>query len=83
MIKKNVDLTPFLPITRGKAAEIASIAGKFESMLTLERDGIVLNMKSMIGLLSQSVPKDGQMMLVASGIDEAQAATAVAEALEG
>ncbi len=81
MIKIPVNLTTHMPICRSKAAEIAAEAGKYHSMLTLERDGIVLNTKSMIGLLSQSIPKDGQMTLVASGEDEEKAAKAVAELL--
>ena len=82
MLKVTVDLSPFLPIGRSKAAEIATIAGKFRSMATLERNGIVLNLKSMIGLLSQSIPKDGVMTLVVSGEDEQEALAALVEALK-
>ena len=73
MIKIPADLTPFMPINREQAMRIASVADRFQCMLTLEKDGIVLNIKSMIGLLSQSVPKDGKMTLVADGEDEAEA----------
>jgi len=73
MIKIPADLTPFMPVNREQAMRIASVADRFQCMLTLERDGIVLNIKSMIGLLSQSVPKDGKMTLVADGEDEAEA----------
>ena len=79
MLKTNVDLSAFLPIGRSKAAEIATVAGRFQSMATLERNGIVLYLKSMIGLLSQSVPKDGQMVLVVSGDDEEEALAAIME----
>ena len=73
MIRIPVDLTPFIPIDREQAMRIASVADRFQCMLTLEKDGIVLNIKSMIGLLSQTVPKDGQMTLVADGEDEQEA----------
>ena len=73
MIRTPADLSQLLPIGRAKAAEIATIAGKYQSMATLERDGIVLNLKSMIGLLSQSIPKDGSMTLVADGVGEKEA----------
>ena len=73
MIRIPADLTPFMPIDREKAMRITSIADRFQCMLTLERDGIVLNIKSMIGMLSQTVPKDGKMTLVADGEDEAEA----------
>ena len=83
MLKTPADLSSLLPIDRVKAAEIATIAGKYQSMATLERDGIVLNLKSMIGLLSQSIPKDGQMILVVSGPDEEAAAAAILQGLQG
>ena len=73
MIAIPVDLSRFLPIDRAKAMEISSIACKYRSMITLEKDGIVLNVKSMIGLLSQSIPKDGKMTLVVNGEDEENA----------
>ena len=73
MIRIPADLTAFMPIDREQAMRITSIADRFQCMLTLERDGIVLNIKSMIGMLSQTVPKDGKMTLVADGEDEAEA----------
>ncbi|MBR6569235.1 MAG: HPr family phosphocarrier protein [Clostridia bacterium] len=73
MITAPVDLSRFLPIGRAMAAEISAAACKFNSMITLEKDGIVLNAKSMIGLLSQSIPKDGLMTLVINGSDEQEA----------
>ena len=83
MLTAIVDLSKDLPIGRSKAAEIAGVAGRFQSMATLERDGIVLNLKSMIGLLSQSVPKDGQMTLVVNGEDEGEALQALLEIIKG
>lgn len=83
MLKTTVDLSAYLPIGRGKAAEIAGVAGRFQSMATLENNGIVLNAKSMIGLLSQSVSKDGKMVLVVSGVDEEAAMEAILDVLKG
>ena len=73
MIKLPVDLSHYMPIDREKAAEIATLACRFECTLTLEHNNIVLNLKSMIGLLSQSIPKDGRMTLIADGCDEKNA----------
>lgn len=56
MIKTQVDLHNHNIIGRERAALIASTSSRFQSTLTLERDGIVLNLKSMIGLLSQTIP---------------------------
>ena len=73
MIRIPADMSQFLPMTRETATRIAAAAGRFDCTITLEKDGIVLNLKSMIGLLSQSIPKDGRMTLVADGEDEAEA----------
>ena len=77
MLKVNVNMSKHMPIQREMAMKITAVSDKFLSTLTLEHKGIVLNLKSMIGLLSQSIPKDGQMTLVADGADEKAALEAV------
>ena len=69
MIRTELDLRPLMPFTRLTAARLATAAGRYESRLTLECEGLVLNMKSMLGLLSQAKLPDGRAMLVA---DQAQ-----------
>ena len=83
MIKTHVDLSSLLPIGRNVAAQIASAAEHYDCTITLERDGIVLNLKSMIGLLSQSIPKDGSMTLVADGVGEKEAIEAILAIIGG
>ncbi len=82
MIRTPVDLTRHLPIERKTAALIANAASRYTCTLTLERDNIVLNLKSMIGLLSQSIPRDGRMEIVADGPQEDAASRAMVELLE-
>ena len=77
MIKTPVDLSMLIPIGRKMAAKISSAASLYPCTVTLEHDGIVLNLKSMIGLLSQSIPKEGKMTLVVDGEDEQKAEKAV------
>ncbi|MDD6142555.1 MAG: HPr family phosphocarrier protein [bacterium] len=81
MIKIPVDMSRHMPITRDKALVIATAAGRYECTLTLENNGVVLNLKSMIGLLSQAIPKDGRMVLIADGEDEVEAADEVTRLL--
>ena len=81
MIKATVNMSKFMPIQREMAMKITNTADKYHATLTLEHKGIVLNLKSMIGLLSQSIPKDGIMTLVADGADEQNALKAVLEVL--
>lgn len=82
MIQKELSLKDIMPIGRERAALIASTASKYQCTTTLERDGIMLNLKSMIGLLSQTVPQDGVMTLVLSGEDEKEALTALEPVLK-
>ena len=66
MIKATVNMSKFMPIQREMAMKITNTADKYQATLTLEHKGIVLNLKSMIGLLSQSIPKDGIMKMMGS-----------------
>lgn len=75
MTKLPVDLKPLLPIDRETAMRLADAASRHACMLTLESRGVVLNLKSMIGLLSQSIPADGGMTLCASGEGDEKAAS--------
>lgn len=73
MKRINVNLKPCMPIDRRKAALIAQAASRFDATITFEREGVILNAKSMLGMLSQSMPKDGEMALIAEGTDEVKA----------
>lgn len=81
MTKLPVDLKPLLPIDRETAMRLADAASRHACMLTLESKSAVLNLKSMIGLLSQAIPSDGRMMLCASGDGAERAAAEVAEVI--
>ena len=81
MIRTELDLQPMMPFTRATAARLAAAAGKYESSLTLECEGLVLNMKSMLGLLSQAKLPGGHATLVADGADEADATRALVTAV--
>ncbi len=81
MIRTELDLQPIIPFTRATAARLASAASRFDCRLTLECEGLVLNMKSMLGLLSQAKLPGGKATLVADGVDEAAATAAVLTAI--
>lgn len=82
MIKRSISLKEAMPIDRRKAALIAQTASHYECTITLERECVVLNAKSMLGMLSQAMPKDGEMFLIADGEDEAAAVEAVCAVIE-
>lgn len=81
MIRTKIDVQGLKLIDRERAARIASTASRFPCTLTLECDRSILNLKSMIGLLSQIIPKNGQMDLVADGPQEDAATQAMRDVL--
>ena len=77
MTKTEINLRPLLPLDRISAALVAQTASHFEARLTIEQEGMVLNLKSMLGLLSQPDFGDGIATLVANGEDEKEASEAI------
>lgn len=77
MIKTEIDLQPLLPLDRISAALVAQTASHFESRLTLECESMVLNLKSMLGLLSHPFLEEGRAILVAEGEDEKKAVESI------
>ncbi|MBE5779640.1 MAG: HPr family phosphocarrier protein [Clostridiales bacterium] len=82
MIKQKFDLTGLKPFSRESAAEIAIAASRFESILTMESGNSIINMKSMLGLLSHAVPMKGEVTLVADGADETQVMEVILSLME-
>lgn len=82
MKKSSLNISHLLPITRDTAARIAMCASRFNCVVTMEHGNSVLNMKSMLGLLSQTMPKDGSVTLIADGCDEDAALAEVLKAME-
>lgn len=77
MIKTEFHLQSLLPFDRVSAALLAKTASLFESRITLEKEGVVLNAKSMLGLLSQLSFGDGVFTLIVDGEDEQKASQAL------
>ncbi len=81
MIRTRIDLKPLLPFTRVLAAELATIGGHYECSVTLEQDGLAVNLKSMLGMLSQTMKPSADITLVADGVDEKEATQALLTAI--
>jgi phosphotransferase system HPr (HPr) family protein len=82
MIRTRIDLGPLLPFTRILAARLATIGGHFHCSLTLEQDGLAVNLKSMLGMLSQTMKPSPAITLVANGTDEHAATDAIVAAIK-
>ncbi len=59
------------------AALIAQTANKFSSEITLEKDTIVVNAKSIMGVITMGAGYNTTMKLVANGSDEVEAVEAI------
>lgn len=81
MIRTPINLGPLLPFTRVLAAKLATVGGHFECSLTLEQEGLAVNLKSMLGMLSQTMKASPDIALVANGTDEKEATRAILDAI--
>lgn len=70
MIRRDINIKELLPMKRQTAAEIATLASRYECTFTLEARNVILNAKSMLGLLSMALPDDGQITVNVDGKDE-------------
>ena len=65
------------------AAEFVKIAGRFSAEITVEKDGLEVNGKSIMGVLMLAAEQGSRLRLTAQGIDAAQALEALAELVNG
>ena len=68
------------PITRIEAARIVQTAGAFDARVMMQHGQNIINVKSMLGLLSLCTAVTDGLVLVTDGGDEQEAAAAVAKA---
>ena len=61
------------------AAQFVKLSKQFKSSVTITSKGKTVNAKSLVLLLTLSIPKDGEFELAAEGEDEQAAITALSE----
>ena len=81
MIRKPIMFPGNVPLTRAVAAEVVQTASGFEARVMIQRDQKIVNAKSMLGLLSLGADDQANMVLIAEGADEAEAAAAILKVL--
>ena len=64
------------------ATLIAQLANKFTSEITLEKDSIVVNAKSIMGVITMAAGYNTTMTLKVDGPDESEAASAIENLFE-
>lgn len=82
MIRKPIVFPGNAPLTRALAAEVVQTASNFDARVMIQRAQKIVNAKSMLGLLSLGAEDQANMVLIAEGADEAEAAAAVLAVLK-
>jgi len=65
------------------ASLIAQMANKFQSEISLEKDSIVVNAKSIMGVITMAAGYNTTITLKVEGSDEQDAAAAIEKLFEG
>ncbi len=64
------------------AAKFVRCASRFESDIQVGKDTMTVNGKSIIGVLLLAVPKGSSILIIADGIDEAEAAATLSQLVD-
>lgn len=65
------------------AALLVALAGRFQSKITVEKDGIQVDGKSIMGVLMLAAAQGTVLRVTAEGADHTEAVAAIQELVEG
>ena len=82
MVEKILTVKNRAGIHARPATLIAQLANKFTSEITLEKDSIVVNAKSIMGVITMAAGYNTTMTLKVDGPDEREAASAIENLFE-
>jgi phosphocarrier protein len=82
-IERQVEIVNPLGFHARPAAEFVRLAASFRCDLWLEKDGVEVNAKSIIGVLMLAAEKGSQLMIRAKGDDADDALTALGDLIAG
>lgn len=82
MIEREVTIRNRAGLHTRPAASIVKLAAKFRSEFFIEKDGIQINGKSIIGVMTLAAEQGSKLLLCFDGPDEEEAYKAMAELFE-
>jgi phosphocarrier protein len=82
MVEKILTVKNRAGIHARPATLIAQLANKFTSEITLEKDSIVVNAKSIMGVITMAAGYNTTMTIKVDGPDESEAASAIENLFE-
>lgn len=83
MIQKKVRITNKLGLHARPAALLVKTAGKYRSDVTIAKDDMEVNAKSIMGVMMLAAEKGSLITITADGDDEQSAVDAIVKLVEG
>jgi phosphocarrier protein len=77
VITREVTLVNVLGLHARAAARLVQVAGRFQSRISLSKDGHRVDAKSILGLLMLAAAHGDRLLLAAEGTDEGEAVEAL------
>ena len=77
MIEKTIKIINNAGLHTRPAATIVKLASKYKSDFTIIKDGMVINGKSIIGVMTLAAEKGSELLLKFDGEDETEAAEVI------
>ena len=78
-VEREFDILNRLGLHARAAARLVRLANGFSSEIHLEKDGMEVNGKSIMGVLMLAAPKDTKILVRAIGLDAEEALAAIGE----
>ena len=82
MVERTVQIVNKNGLHARPAAEIVKISAGFQSEITLVKDGMEVNGKSIMGVMMLAAEYGSHLLLRADGMDEQDAVSAIAKLIE-
>ncbi len=82
MKKKQFSIVNRLGLHARAAAQLVQTANRFHADVTVEKDGVEVNGKSIMGILMLAAPKGSQIEVSVTGPDVEEAFEAIAQLIE-
>ena len=73
MVKKTFKITSELGVQARPAAQLVNLASQFSASISLEYKGKIVNLKSIMGVMSLAVVEGSEITITAEGNDEQEA----------
>ena len=82
-VEREFDILNRLGLHARAAAQLVRLANGFASEIHVVKDGMVVNGKSIMGVLMLAAPKDTKILIRAVGVDAEEALAAIGELIAG